>query len=214
MQDTAKKTAQVNDQETEQESQQATTQNKAQTKTDGRSQNQNTPQITDDELAGVSQNIENLKEQLAGEELAKISQKIEVLEQQLSQAKERELRAQADYNNLQRRSKEEQSRIVKLAAKAMVEDLLESIEHLSMAADQLKNSILDMVLTQLWAALREHGLEELQVMGEPFDLQTMEAVDLVDGATENEGVVVKVIKRGYTLNGQVIQHAKVVMGKK
>ncbi len=150
---------------------------------------------------------------IAPEELAELEQKFANLEQQLQAAKEGELRARADYNNLQRRSREEHSQMVKMATKALVEDLLEPLEHLSMTADQLKNSILDMVLTQLWNALREHGLEEIQVIGKPFDLHTMEVVDLVDGVSEQDGVVVKIVKRGYMLNGQVLQHSKVVMGK-
>lgn len=147
-------------------------------------------------------------------ELEQLTEKIFELEKQLSQAKDKELRAIADYQNLQRRSREEYSNTVKFATKALISDLLEPLEHLSMTAEQMQNKILDMVLSQLWVVLKEHGLQELQVMGKPYDVQTMEVVDLLDGATEKDGVVVKIVKRGYSLNGQVIQHAKVAIGKK
>jgi molecular chaperone GrpE len=152
--------------------------------------------------------------ELTPQELQEISQKITELTEQLQQAKERELRAQADYSNLQRRSREEHTQVVKLATKALVEDMLEPLEHLSLTAQQLQNNILDMVLGQLWNVLKEHGLEELQVLGKPFNLETMEVVEILDGSDEKTGVITKIVKRGYMLNGKVIQHAKVVIGKK
>ncbi len=156
----------------------------------------------------------NTEPEITTEELEALSQKFAELEQQLQAAKDAELRARADYNNLQRRSREEHSQMVKLATKSMVEDLLEPLEHLTMTAEQLKNTILDMVLGKLWNALKEHGLAEIEVLGKPFDLYKMEVVDLVDGVSEQDGVVVKIVKRGYVLNGQVLQHAKVVLGRK
>lgn len=161
-----------------------------------------------------TQNNQAVEEQLTNEDLAAISEKIEALEAQVQAAKEGELRARADYNNLQRRSQEERSKMVQMATRSLVEDMLEPLEHLSMTADQLQNDILNVVLAKLWQTLEDHGLKELAVLGKTFDIETMEVVDLVDGATETDGIVVKVVKRGYTLNGVVLQHAKVVVGKK
>jgi molecular chaperone GrpE len=146
--------------------------------------------------------------------VAQLSDKIAELEAQIAQAKDSALRAQADYQNLQRRSREEKAHVTKFATKALVEDMLEPLEHLSMTAEQLKNPILDMVLQKLWSVLEDHGLQELKVLGKPYDVLEMEVVDLVDGATESDGVVVKIVKRGYSINGAIIQHAKVVIGKK
>ena len=107
-------------------------------------------------VAGSDQG-EQLNE-LTPQELQEISQKITELTEQLQQAKESELRTRADYANLQRRSREEHTQVVKLATKALVEDMLEPLEHLSLTAQQLQNNILDMVLGQLWNVLKEHGL--------------------------------------------------------
>jgi molecular chaperone GrpE len=166
----------------------------------------------DDAVAGSEQMVQPTE--LTSEELQEISQKITDLTEQLQQAKESELRIRADYANLQRRSREEHTQVVKLATKALVEDMLEPLEHLSLTAQQLHNSILDMVLGQLWNVLKEHGLEELEVLGKPFNLETMEVVEILDGSDEKTGVITKIVKRGYTLNGKVLQHAKVVIGKK
>lgn len=148
------------------------------------------------------------------EQVQEVSSRIQKLEQELAEAKAAQLRAIADYQNLQRRSKDELSKTVKFATNALVQDLLEPLEHLSMTGEQLKSPIFDMVLAKLWTVLEDHGLKELMVLGKKFDIQTMEVVEILDGVDEEAGVVVKVVKRGYSLNEQVIQHAKVVLGKK
>lgn len=132
---------------------------------------------------------------------------VERLQQQLLEASEREKRVLADYQNLVKRHQEDRTKIVKLANKSLVETLLAPLEHLSMAAEQIDDQGLNMVVRDFWQVLDEAGLEEIYPKGKKFDLEMMEVVDKEgDGET-----VAKVVKRGYKLNGQVIQHAKVVV---
>jgi len=127
----------------------------------------------------------------------------------LIEARGREQRALADYQNLVRRTREDRSKVAKIAGRDFIESLLEPFEHLSLAAEQLKDPGINMVVTELWQALASQGLQEIEAMGKKFDVNTMEVVERVgDG-----DIVVKVIRRGYMLNGEVIQHAKVVVGE-
>lgn len=133
---------------------------------------------------------------------------IEELQAQLQQAKEAQLRSQADYQNLQRRTQEDRVRTTKLATRELMTDLLQPLDHLSMAAAQLQDPGLDMTIKQFWQMLENHGLREIEVMGRPFDVQLMEVVE-----RQGDGeIVTGVVKRGYTLNGEVVQHAKVIVG--
>ncbi len=133
---------------------------------------------------------------------------IDELKAQLVQAQENELRSRADYHNVVRRNQEQTSRLMKLAARDVLSSLLQPLDHLSMAATQLKDKGLDMVVDQLWKALAEQGLQELDVMGKPFDAVTMEVVDKKSESDQ----VTAVVRKGYQLNGEVIQHAKVIVG--
>jgi len=138
---------------------------------------------------------------------------IEKLNVALELAQEKERRAVADYQNLIRRSQEERLRIAKFAALDFVETILEPLGHLSLAAAQLDDAGLNMVIGQLWGSLNEAGLEQIDPMGEKFTVETMEAVQTEEsdtGVSGTEGVVKKVIAKGYKLNGEVIRHAKVV----
>jgi molecular chaperone GrpE len=132
----------------------------------------------------------------------------------LAAAKENELRARADYNNLQRRTADERLTTIKLATKALATDLLQPLDHLAMAARQLHDPGLDMVIGRLWDTLGEHGLQEIDPIGQPFNHEEMEAAESEQDVDEASAVVTSVLRRGYRLNGEVIQHAKVVVGKK
>jgi molecular chaperone GrpE (heat shock protein) len=139
---------------------------------------------------------------------------IEKLNVALELAQEKERRAVADYQNLVRRSQQERVRVAKFAALDFVETILEPLGHLSLAAAQLNDTGLNMVLGQLWASLNEAGLEEINPVGEKFTVETMEVVQVEEGdaeASNAEGVVKKVILKGYKLNGEVIRHAKVTI---
>ncbi|MBU0578767.1 nucleotide exchange factor GrpE [Patescibacteria group bacterium] len=137
----------------------------------------------------------------------KLQQEILELQQQLADSLEREKRVLADYQNLVKRNSEERIKFLQLANQSLVETLLSPLEHLSMAAEQLDDQGLNLVIRDFWQVLEEAGLEEIYPKGEKFDLSIMEVVD-----KEGEGqTVTKVVKRGYRLNGQVIQHAKVIV---
>ncbi len=142
-------------------------------------------------------------------ELELLNQRIDQLESELNLAKQREQRALADYQNVVRRSVEDKSKLIKLAGRELVSDLLEPLSHLRLAAAQLNDPGLTMVVKQLWQKLDQNGLAEIEVLGLPFDVNTMEATEIL---AEGPVVVIKVVTPGYTLNGEVIQHAKVVLG--
>lgn len=134
--------------------------------------------------------------------------KIKELETQVQQLKEQQLRAQADYQNLVRRNQTDRAKLVKLATADLMANLLEHFDHLEMAAGQLQDPGLSMVIGQLQKVLQEYGLVEIEVLGRQFDVDTMEAVE-----KKGEGnKVVAVHSRGYRLNGEVLRHAKVIIG--
>ena len=138
---------------------------------------------------------------------SKTTTQLSLLQKQLADSLEREKRALADYQNLVKRNQEDRLKLIRLANKDLIETLLTPLEHLNLAAEQLDDQGLNMVVRDFWQVLEEAGLEEIYPKGEKFDLATMEVVE-----KKGEGDrVSKVVRRGYRLNGQVIQHAKVIV---
>ena len=137
------------------------------------------------------------------------------LQEQLRKAQEDERRAFADYQNVTRRAQEDRSKLIKLAAKDVVMSILLPLDHLHLAKEQLKDHGLDMVYQQFQQALAGQGVQEIDAIGQPFDELKMEVIDkrpVNDPIQVN--VVIGVTQRGYTLHGEVIRHARVVIGVK
>lgn len=131
----------------------------------------------------------------------------EQLQTALTLAQEKEKRSLADYQNLLRRTQQERSKQAQLATLDLVTALLMPFEHLSLAAAEIDDQGLNMVIDQLWQVLSGYGLEEIPALGEIFDINYMEAVDKGKQGKK----VVEVVKKGFRLNGVLIQHAKVLL---
>lgn len=152
---------------------------------------------------------ENDRRVEADQQRESLIKKFEQLKEELSTAQEKERRALADYQNLLRRTEQERSRVAQFANKYLLQGLLPVVENLDKAAKQLNDSGLNIVVNQLWDVLKEVGLEKIEAEGKEFDVETMEAV----GRKGEGDQVIDVIQAGYKLKGEVIQHAKVVLGE-
>jgi molecular chaperone GrpE len=140
-------------------------------------------------------------------DLKNLTTKVQALELALAQCQERERRALADYQNLMRQSQNQRASLIKLANADLLLAILEPLEHLSVANEQLQDEALNMIVKQIWKRLSDMGLEEIEVLNKKFDVEIMEAVE----KTGKGEKVVKVLRKGYRLNGEIIQHAQVVL---
>jgi len=154
-------------------------------------------------------NAEDMDENPDDSTTTALLQRIAQLESQLSEAENARVRALADYQNLQRRSQADRASWIKLANQELIVSLIEPLEHLQLAADQIKDKGLSMVVGQLFERLSQQGLKKIEALHKPFDEHTMEAVE---GSQPDGKKVVRIVSNGYTLNGVLIQPAKVTVG--
>lgn len=70
-----------------------------------------------------------------------------------------------------------------------------------------------MSLQRLDRALRQHGLEPLSCIGQPFDPEHMEVVEAAAGSGRPAGEVVAEVRRGYLWNGRLFRYAQVSVAK-
>jgi molecular chaperone GrpE len=66
-----------------------------------------------------------------------------------------------------------------------------------------------MGLQRLERMLAQHGLEPIECVGEPFDPERMEVVEVVRDAERNGTEVLEEVRRGYLINGRVFRFAQV-----
>jgi molecular chaperone GrpE len=70
-----------------------------------------------------------------------------------------------------------------------------------------------MSLQRVERALRQHGLEPIPAVGEAYDPERMEALEVVLGTGLPSGEVVGEVRRGYLWNGRVFRFAQVRVAK-
>lgn len=130
------------------------------------------------------------------------------------------MRAVADLENFRRRTVREKDELRQMATGRVLEDLLPVLDNLALgisAAKQpnadLKSLLggIDMVLSQLRTALSNHGLKEINPLGQPFDPHQHEAISHLPSADVKEESVVTVVRTGYSLNGRLLRPAAVVV---
>ncbi|MFH1497170.1 MAG: nucleotide exchange factor GrpE [Verrucomicrobiota bacterium] len=137
-----------------------------------------------------------------------------------AEAHERYLRTLAEFDNFRRRTIREKEELRQYAASKVLEDLLPALDNLSLglAAAAAPNADLKslvggmtMVSDQLLATLANHGLKQINPVGEPFDPNFHEALTNQPHAEIPEGNVIQVIRTGYTLNGRLLRAASVLV---
>lgn len=131
-------------------------------------------------------------------------------------------RAQAEFMNIRKRDEDEKKEFVKYAAEKIISDILPAVESFNLAKSkkeawesidpQWRNGM-DSIYGQLTAALKKHGVEEIDPTHVAFDPYQHEAITQIPVATkEQDNMVMSVIQKGYSLHGKVIRVPKVVVG--
>jgi molecular chaperone GrpE len=116
-------------------------------------------------------------------------------------------RERADFLNYKKDEMERIGQLVKYANEEIILNILPILDNLSLAESHIKDPGLSQIKKQLEDFLQKEGIEPIEVLGKPFDPNTMEAVE-GDGETVSEE-----IQRGYTLHGKIIRVAKVKITK-
>jgi len=146
--------------------------------------------------------------------------KIEQLEHALEEAEYRELRALADFDNYRKRMAAQLDEKQKEEKKKLIFDLLEVMDNFQRAvtnssteANQNFISGIKAVFRQMEDILKNHGLEKLDPMGEPFDPQYHEVLDMVNSKDQPPMTISKVYKTGYLFCGNLLRPAQVQVVK-
>lgn len=150
---------------------------------------------------------------------------IALLEQQLQDEKARAeehlaswQRAQADFTNYKRRMEQEKADHVSTASATLmlkflpvVDDMDRAFGSLPPGADAPWVEGFRLIHKKLQSMLKDHGMEEIAALGQPFDPRFHEAVGYEEGG--EEGIVIVETQKGYKFSDRVLRPSLVVVGK-
>ncbi len=127
------------------------------------------------------------------------------------------MRLQADFENYKKRAARE-SEAMREAASAdamlkllpIVDDFEIAMSHMDKSSHKEFGHGMELIFIKIKDMLKREGVEEMKALGERFDPYRHDAIRQGEG---EEGKITEVIQKGYTFRGNVLRHAKVVVGK-
>ena len=146
--------------------------------------------------------------------LAAVTQERDQLAADKAELQDRLLRAQAEFQNLRRRTEKERVELFEYAATEAVRVLipvLDDFERASKAesADKEYSAGMELIYNRFYESLKKLGLEPIESKGLPFDPQIHHAVDMVETDEAPDHTVLDEFQRGYNFKGRLLRPAMV-----
>ncbi len=188
------------------------------------SKEQNTPneQVSDE----IQQDQQQPQEAETAVEVDPRDERIAQLEAELAQlqtgVRDAQLRAQAEVENIRRRTEIDVEKAHKFALEKFANELLPVIDSLERAlevADKENPALASMIegieltLKSLLGAVRKFGVEVVGDTNVPFNPEIHQAMSMMESDDVAPNHVMMVMQRGYTLNGRLLRPAMVAVAK-
>lgn len=134
-------------------------------------------------------------------------------EEKIASLEEQVRRNLADYQNLEKRTREERGQWVRRANKDLIVRLLPVLDTLILASMHVQDEGLALSIRQFLDILKSEGVEKIETLGAQFDPALMEGVGTVPSS--DKGKVVKEVRAGFKYSdGGILRPAQVVVGTK
>ena len=188
------------------------------------SKEQNTPNQQDPEVL----NDEQAEQQFQGDAQdidprdARIAELEKALTESQGGVREAQVRAQAEIENIRRRTEIDVEKAHKFALEKFANELLPVIDSLERALEvankenpELASMVegIELTLKSLLDAVRKFGVEVVGDVHVPFNPDVHQAMSMIESAEVAPNHVIMVMQRGYTLNGRLLRPAMVAVSK-
>ncbi len=144
-----------------------------------------------------------------------VQAELDKVKEELKKQKELFLRTAAEYDNFRKRTEREKLALYSDATSEAVIEFLPVADNLERALEQKDCSAEDlrkgveMVQSQMKAALKKLSVEEMGEIGEPFNPDLHNAVSHIDDENAGDNTITQVFQKGYKINDKVVRHAMV-----
>ncbi|MBU3964827.1 nucleotide exchange factor GrpE [Patescibacteria group bacterium] len=156
------------------------------------------------------------KEEKPDSESAELKKQLETEKKKAEEYLNNWKRAMADFENYKKRQSELFAELVNSASAGLIMEILPIYDTFCMAVKHIPENIKDkdwvkgvvQLKEQLDALLKSRGLKEIKSIGEKFNPEFHEAIEMVE-SEKPESEILEEAQKGYKLNGVVIRTAKV-----
>ncbi len=161
-------------------------------------------------------------ESLEADSVEELQAKLTEAEQQAQENWDKLLRANAELDNLRRRTERELENAHKYALERFAQELLAVRDSLEMgvaAAEQEEASVekikegTELTLRMLESAMEKFNIQAIDPQGEPFNPELHQAMSMVETPDKAPNTVINVMQKGYLLNDRLIRPAMVMVSR-
>ena len=152
--------------------------------------------------------IQNRKLRRLNRELTK---KISNLEDTVRTYREMYIRQIAEMDNFMKAKEREMENISRNASRELIKQMLPFVDSMDAAIKTENSDGIRTLKDQLLKILSPYGFKEIETIGRKFDPYLHEARGMVE--SDEDGLVLEEMQKGYTLNGEVLRTSKVIVGK-
>ncbi|WP_028900394.1 nucleotide exchange factor GrpE [Prevotella sp. HJM029] len=145
---------------------------------------------------------------------------LEQLQQENEKLKDQLLRTIAEFDNFRKRTTKEKSDLILNGGKKTVTAILPVLDDFERALEDGSTDVeavkagMQMIFNKFIKTLESMGVKKIDTQKADFNTDYHEAVAMVPGmGDENKGKVIDCVQTGYTMNDEVIRHAKVAVGQ-
>jgi molecular chaperone GrpE len=142
-------------------------------------------------------------------------------EAKIAELNDKYLRLYSEFDNYRKRMIKEKADIIRSAGEDVFKAFIPTIDDFERAikanetvseAEPIKEGM-RLIYNKLISTSKSKGLEQMSLMGQPFDADVMEAIAHIPAPSDDlKGKVVDDVEKGYKLGEKVIRFAKVVVG--
>lgn len=144
------------------------------------------------------------------EEEKQVETEEEQLEQKVHDLENQVKRVLADYQNLEKRIRDERQDWVRSANRELLLRILPILDTLELAQKHSSDETVKVCIQLFLDTLKTEGIEKIKTVGEKFDPGVMEGVGVKEG---KEGIVLEEARAGYLLSEKLLRPAQVIVGK-
>lgn len=165
---------------------------------------------------------ENAEQAAEGLDLAALSARLAEAEGRVAAARDGQLRAIADLDNVRKRVEREIVNAGKYSGEKLLGELLGVADSLDLglvAAAQPEAQVtnltegMQLTLKQLLATLEKHGVKQVDPQGQVFNPELHQAVTMLPSDEVPPNHVLQVMQKGYRLHERLLRPAMVVVAK-
>ena len=145
---------------------------------------------------------------------------LEQLQHENEKLKDQLLRTIAEFDNFRKRTTKEKSDLILNGGKKTVTAILPVLDDFERALEDGSTDVeavkagMQMIFNKFIKTLEGMGVKKIDTQKADFNTDYHEAVAMVPGmGDENKGKVIDCVQTGYTMNDEVIRHAKVAVGQ-